>query len=81
MYNYQCQHCGANLDPEEKCDCVSELRQKKAAELKAMQSRKTKEDKETTLRNSARLQIEFSQKAQEILQRVFKQSDSKTPHF
>ena len=22
MYNYQCEHCGAYLDPGEKCDCA-----------------------------------------------------------
>ncbi len=25
MYNYKCPICGANLDPEEKCDCESEV--------------------------------------------------------
>lgn len=24
MWNYKCQHCGANLDPQEQCTCKKE---------------------------------------------------------
>lgn len=24
MYGYECPNCGASLDPNEKCDCLSE---------------------------------------------------------
>lgn len=31
MYYHTCPYCGANLDPEEKCDCQLSLEEKKQA--------------------------------------------------
>ena len=31
MYYHTCQHCGANLDPGERCDCQDSLEKKKQA--------------------------------------------------
>ena len=28
MYYHTCPHCGANLDPDERCDCLSRIRGK-----------------------------------------------------
>ena len=34
MYGYKCPNCGANLDPEEKCDCSNnqEINEEKESE-------------------------------------------------
>ncbi len=28
MYYHTCPHCGVNLDPDERCDCLSRIRGK-----------------------------------------------------
>ena len=28
MYYHTCPYCGANLDPDERCDCISRIRGK-----------------------------------------------------
>ena len=37
MMNYICEHCGAYLDPGEKCDCMDEKKQREERLFAMMQ--------------------------------------------
>ena len=43
MY-HTCEHCGANLDPDEKCDCQDKLEQREADLQKMMEVDKKNKD-------------------------------------
>lgn len=45
MFYRTCPHCGCNLDPQERCDCMKEQERRADREQKAAESRKEEKER------------------------------------